>query len=44
MPLSPEDVIVPVYPNKRDMVTVRGDGDELWLAHILTVSEEAREI
>ena len=42
VPLSPEDVIVPVYPNKGDMVTVRGDGDELWLAHIQTVSKEAK--
>lgn len=42
VPLSLEDVIVPVYPNKGDMVTVRGDGDELWLAHIQAVSKEAK--
>ena len=42
MPLSPEDDIVPVFPNKGDMVTLRGDSDELWLAHIQTVNKEAK--
>ena len=39
VPLSPEDVIVPVCPEKGDMVTVRGDSDELWLAHIQLVNK-----
>lgn len=42
VPLSPEDVIVPVYLEKGDMVTVRGDSDELWLAHIQVVNREAK--
>lgn len=42
VPLSPHDVIIPVYPNKGDMMTVRGDNDEIWLAHVQAVNKVAK--
>ena len=33
-PLSPQDVFVPQYPERGDMVAVNGENEETWLAHV----------
>lgn len=42
IPLKLEDIIVPVYPEDGDMVNVRGDNDDMWFAHVLSVDPSAR--
>lgn len=37
LPLMLEDVIIPVYPEPNDMVNVRGNDDEVWFVHVLSV-------
>ena len=39
LPLCPEDISVPQYPEQGDMVLVRGEGDETWLAHVHSSNE-----
>jgi len=40
IPLRSEDVIVPFFPEKEDMVLVQGDaGEEPWLGHIQRLQE-----
>ena len=33
-PLSPQDVLVPQYPEPGDMVAVNGENEKTWLAHV----------
>ena len=42
LPLSPQDIIIPVYPLKGDMVRVNGDSGDIWQAHVLAVDDRAR--
>ena len=42
IPLSAEGVIVSFYPLKDDMVTVRGENGELWLAHVQSTDEKSK--
>ncbi len=43
IPLKPQDVLIPFYPEKDDMVLVRGDGaGDVWLAHIHTVDKASQ--
>ena len=40
LPITADDVYVPVYPLQDDMVAVHGDSGEIWFAHILSVNEQ----
>ncbi len=43
IPLKPQDVLIPFYPEKDDMVLVRRDGaSDLWLAHIHRVDKTSQ--
>lgn len=37
-PLSPTDVAIPLHLETGDVIKVRGDNDEIWIAHILSVN------
>ena len=37
-PLSPTDVAIPLYLETGDVIKVRGDNDEIWIAHIQSVN------
>ncbi len=37
IPLAPADVVVPLLPEKNDMVKVHGEDDNIWLAHVRDV-------
>jgi len=41
LPLSPQDVIVPQYPEPGDMVSVNGGDEDVWLAHVQTTNFHA---
>ena len=41
-PLMLEDIIVPVHPKLNDTVNVRGNDDEVWFAHVLSVDLSAK--
>jgi len=34
-PISLDDIVVPVYPEVGDILNIRGDTDEIWIAHVL---------
>ena len=38
--LCANDIIVPIYPISGDMIRVRGDDDDVWLAHVLSINLE----
>ena len=42
IPLSPVDILVPIFPEKNDMVKVHGDDDDVWLAHVHNVDERLK--
>ena len=42
LPLCANDIIVPIYPISGDMIRVRGDDDDVWLAHVLSVDDKSR--
>lgn len=43
IPLNASDVIVPIFPEKNDMVKVRGDeNDAVWLAHVHDVDQHSK--
>ena len=42
MPLSPGDVIIPIYPLVGDMLKVSGDDDGIWMAHVLSVNPDSK--
>ena len=43
IPLFPVDILVPIFPEKNDMVKVRGDDDDdVWLAHVHNVDERSK--
>ena len=37
-PLSATDVTIPIYLKRGDVIKVRGDNDEIWIAHIQSVN------
>ena len=41
-PLMLEDIIIPIYPEEGDMVNVRGNDDDVWFAHVLSVDPSAK--
>ena len=41
-PLSATDVAIPLYLERRDVIKVRGDNDEIWIAHIQSVNESTQ--
>ena len=42
LPISIDDIIVLVYPEKGDMLNIKGDTDEVWFAHVLSIDERAK--
>ncbi len=38
MPISWADIVVPFYPMVNDIVVIRGENDEIWVARILRVN------
>lgn len=42
IPLSPVNIIVPMLPEKDNMVKVRGDNDDIWLAYVHDVDERSK--
>ena len=43
IPLRASDVIVPIFPEKHDMIKVRGDEeDEIWLAWVHDVDQRSK--
>lgn len=40
LPITADDVLVPVYPLQDDMVAIHGESGEVWFAHILLVNIE----
>jgi len=41
IPVSPSEVLVPFYPQVGDMVSVSGEGNQIWLAQIHLVDRKA---
>jgi len=42
LPITLDEVIIPVYPKQGDMVNVRGDNDDLWFAHVLLSDDRSK--
>jgi len=42
LPISLDEVIIPVYPEQGDMVNVRGDNDDIWFAYVLSSDERSK--
>ena len=43
-PLCPADVAIPLYLETGDVIKVRGDNDEVWIAHILSVNVSTQSL
>ena len=44
MPISWADIVVPFYPMVNDIVVIRGENDEIWVARILRVNTEEKTV
>ena len=42
MPLTLDDVIIPIYPIVGDMLKVNGDNGDIWMAHVLLVNSDTK--
>ena len=42
MPVDKDDIIVPIYPIIGDMLNISGDDDNIWIAHVLSVSHDSK--
>ena len=40
--ITPEDIIIPAYPEDGDMVMIQGENDELWHAHVLSTDKRMK--
>ena len=37
LPISADDIVVPIYLNVGDMLKVAGDDNEVWFSHVMSV-------
>ena len=44
MPISCVDTVIPFYPMVNDIVVIRGENDEIWVARILRINTEERTV
>ena len=44
MPMNWADIVIPFYPMVNDIVVIRGENDEIWVARILRVNTEEKTV
>ena len=44
MPISWADIVIPFYPMVNDIVVIRGENDEIWVARILRINTEEKTV
>ena len=42
LPISADDIVVPIYPKVGDMLKVAGDDNEVWFSHVVSVDNASR--
>ena len=42
MPITSNDILVPFFPQVQDMILIKGDDPDPWLAKVLTIQERAK--
>ena len=42
LPISADDIVVPIYLNVGDMMKVAGDDNEVWFSHVVSVDNASR--
>ena len=42
LPISADDIVVPIYLNVGDMLKVTGDDNEVWFSHVVYVDNTSR--
>ena len=42
MPITSSDILVPVFPLVQDMILIKGDDPDPWLAKVLAIQERAK--
>ena len=42
LPISADDIVVPIYLNVGDMLKIAGDDNEVWFSHVVSVDNASR--
>ena len=42
LPISADDIVVPIYLNVGDMLKVAGDDNEVWFSHVVSVDNASK--
>ena len=42
LPISADEIVVPIYLNVGDMLKVAGDDNEVWFSHVVSVNNASR--
>lgn len=42
MPITSNDILVPFFPEVQDMILIKGDNPDPWLAKVLAIQERAK--
>ena len=42
LPISADDIVIPIYLNVGDVLKVAGDDNEVWFSHVMSVDNASR--